>query len=80
MEIEFRRTFECFFNFLGWWQWSLGFHVDVRHPHIDVHVPGGYLRVGWYNPRAAMLQSRRRGLERIHRSSPPTRRRPHDDP
>lgn len=53
-----QRHFECFFNFLGWWQWSLGFHLDCRHPHVDVHVPGGFLRVGWYNPRAPMLRAR----------------------
>jgi hypothetical protein len=42
------RRFECFFNFLGWWQWSLGIHVDVRHPHIDAHVPFGFFRIGWH--------------------------------
>lgn len=41
------REFECFFNFLGWWHWSLGVHFDPRHPHLDIHVPFGFLRVGW---------------------------------
>lgn len=41
------REFECFFNFLGFWQWSFGLHVDIRHPHIDVHVPFGFFRIGW---------------------------------
>ncbi len=41
------RHFECFFNFLGWWHWSIGVHVDLRHPHIDVHVPFGFARLGW---------------------------------
>lgn len=45
---ERRRTFECFYNFLGWWHWSLGLHVDLRHPHVDLHVPFGYLRIGWF--------------------------------
>ncbi len=39
--------FECLFNFLGWWQWSLGLHVDLWHPHLDIHVPFGFFRVGW---------------------------------
>lgn len=43
------REFECFFNFLGWHQWSLGLHVDPHHPHLDVHLPGGFFRIGWYN-------------------------------
>src|SRR5262245_6176699 len=42
-----KRRFECFFNFLGWWQWSVGIHVDVRHPHLDIHVPFGFARIGW---------------------------------
>lgn len=42
------RYFECFFNFLGWHQWSLGFHIDPQHPHIDIHVPTGFLRIGWH--------------------------------
>jgi hypothetical protein len=42
------RRFECFFNFLGWWHWSCGLHVDVRHPHIDLHVPFGFARIGWF--------------------------------
>lgn len=41
------RRFACFFNFLGWWHWSLGVHADVRHPHIQLHVPFGYFRIGW---------------------------------
>lgn len=41
------RRFECFFNFLGWWHWSTGVHLDVRHPHVDLHVPFGFLRLGW---------------------------------
>lgn len=42
------RRFVCFFNFLGWWHWSIGFHIDVRHPHIDLHVLFGFLRLGWF--------------------------------
>lgn len=41
------RRFVCFFNFLGWWHWSLGIHLDVRHPHIGLHVPFGFVRFGW---------------------------------
>lgn len=47
-------NFECFFNFLGWWQWSLGLHVDLRHPHMDLHVPFGFLRIGWNRLRVGL--------------------------
>lgn len=42
------RRFVCYFNFLGWWHWSFGAHVDVRHPHVLLHVPFGFLCLGWY--------------------------------
>ncbi len=41
------RRFVCIFNFLGWWHWSIGVHLDVRHPHLFVHVPFGYVCLGW---------------------------------
>jgi hypothetical protein len=57
---ERRREFECFYNFLGWWHWSFGLHVDLRHPHVDLHLPFGYLRIGWFrcwtNEEFATLQ------------------------
>lgn len=57
-----RRRFQCFFNWLGWHQWSLGIHVDPQHPHIDLHVIAGFLRIGWYSERVAMerLDERKR--------------------
>lgn len=47
------RQFECFFNFLNWWQWSIGIHVDPQHPHLDVHVLFGFFRIGWYSERVS---------------------------
>lgn len=45
---ERRRAFHCFFNFLGWWHWSLGMHVDLWHPQLAIHLPFGFLAVGWH--------------------------------
>ncbi len=44
---EKRRVFECLFNFVGWSCLSLGLHLDVIGPHIQVHVPFGFFMVGW---------------------------------
>lgn len=65
------RHFECFFNFLGWWHWSIGIHIDVRHPHADIHVPFGFCRIGWFrsptiaNPRFFGYSGWRRALEEL---------------
>ena len=48
LALPVERHFECFFTFLGWWHWSIGVHLDLRHPHVDVHVPFGYGRIGWF--------------------------------
>ncbi len=45
------RQFQCFFNFIAWSCLSLGFHVAVDGPNIELHVPFGYFRVGWIGGR-----------------------------
>ena len=65
-DLPVERDFECFFNFLGWWQWSLGFHVDLRHPHIDIHVPFGYIRIGWFRT-PTLTPARRFGYSAVPR-------------
>lgn len=41
------RQFVCFFNFLGLHQISLGISVDLTSPNIEIHVPFGFLKIGW---------------------------------
>lgn len=55
-----RREFECFFNFLGWWHWSLGLHLDIQHPHIDIHLPFGFARIGWIYSELALKRPKPR--------------------
>lgn len=26
---------------------SLGVSIDFRHPNVEIHVPGGFFRIGW---------------------------------
>jgi hypothetical protein len=46
--LPIERRFQCFYNSLGWWHWSVGLHLDVRHPHIELHIPFGFFRLGWF--------------------------------
>lgn len=41
------RVFCCYFFFVGWDCMSLGIHVAVMLPNIELHVPFGFFRVGW---------------------------------
>ncbi len=42
--------FSCYFWFVGWWAWSIGFHVSIRDPNIEFHIPFGFVRIGWARP------------------------------
>lgn len=44
------REWECFFNFVGWDCLSLGLHLCLRGPHIQVHLPFGFVGIGWHKP------------------------------
>ena len=36
-----------FFHFVRWSCISFGFHIDVASPNIEIHVPFGFVRIGW---------------------------------
>lgn len=40
-------TFDAYFWFVGWDCISLGFHVCLSAPNAEIHLPFGFIRVGW---------------------------------
>jgi hypothetical protein len=42
------RKFVAFFKYLGWWNLSLGIHVDLRAPQLQIHLPTGFVAIGWH--------------------------------
>lgn len=30
-----------------WYHLSLGFHIDLQSPNIEIHLPFGSIRIGW---------------------------------
>jgi|GEM_PF-3747909 len=42
-----RGRFRCYFFFVGWDCLSLGLHVSVWCPNIEIHLPFGFIRIGW---------------------------------
>lgn len=40
------KKYICYFWFVGWWAFSLGIHIDVKSPNIELHIPFGFIRIG----------------------------------
>ena len=48
--VTIKRKFFVDFHYLGWHCLSLGIHIDPRYPVVELHLPAGFLRVGWNMP------------------------------
>ena len=42
-----KRKFVIQCHFLGWSHVQLGFHVCLSIPNMELHVPFGFVRIGW---------------------------------
>lgn len=42
-----RRQFVAYFHLVGWDCFSLGMHISVLCPNLELHVPFGFFRIGW---------------------------------
>jgi len=42
-----KRKFVAYFFFVGWNCISLGLHISMTHPNIEIHLPFGFIRIGW---------------------------------
>lgn len=40
------KIWVAYFWFVGWDCWSLGAHICVGAPNIEIHVPFGFFRIG----------------------------------
>ena len=43
------KLFIFYFYFVGWSCISLGIHVDLSLPNLEVHLPFGFIRIGYDN-------------------------------
>ncbi len=55
---HFVKKFVAYFHFVKWSCLSLGFHVDISLPNIEIHLPFGFIRIGWheYHKRGPNVQ------------------------
>jgi hypothetical protein len=42
-----KKKFVCYFHFVGWDCLSVGGHVCLSKPNVEIHLPFGFIRVGW---------------------------------
>lgn len=68
-----KRRFVAYFHFVGWDCISLGLHVALSCPNIEIHLPFGFIRIGWIKPPKAytteelkkLLDKRVKGIKRF---------------
>ncbi len=44
------ERFICYWWFTGWTHLSVGVHVDLAGPNLELHVPFGFVRIGKESP------------------------------
>ena len=42
-----KRVFTAYFYFVEWHHFNLGLHIDFSLPNIEIHIPFGFIRIGW---------------------------------
>ena len=43
------KQFIAYYYINGFDNLSLGFHISLSMPNIEIHVPFGFIRIGWEN-------------------------------
>jgi len=42
-----KRKYVCYWHFVNWYCFSLGIAVDIKSPNLEIHLPFGFIRIGW---------------------------------
>lgn len=45
--MEFKKIFVFYYFFVSWYCISLGFHIDLENPNLEIHLPFGFIKIGW---------------------------------
>ena len=60
-----KKKFVCYFFFVGWWAFSIGFHISVKEPNIEIHLPFGFIRVGWALDYSEYITDEESGIKKF---------------
>ena len=42
------RQFVCYFHFTSFYDINLGLTISLIQPNIEIHIPFGFIRIGWH--------------------------------
>ena len=46
-DVKSKRGFVAYFHYTGWENMQLGISLNVKIPNLEVHIPCGFVRIGW---------------------------------
>jgi hypothetical protein len=44
---KMKKKFVHTYYFVGWDDINLGIHISLTMPNIEIHLPFGFIRLGW---------------------------------
>jgi len=47
---------KCYYYFIAWSHFSFVFHVDFSSPNLEIHLPFGFVRIGWERENLDLLE------------------------
>jgi len=56
MKKEYEKKFVCYFFFVGWGCISFGIHFCLEALNFEIHIPFGFIRVGFKNKPSRIKQ------------------------
>jgi hypothetical protein len=69
MAEKIKRYFKAYYYVSGWYPINFGLHIDFAHPTIEIHVPFGFIRIGWdTTPRGERIFDKWKDCKFMHRS------------
>jgi len=52
-----KRVFVAYFFFINWSSLSLGLHIDITLPNLEIHLPFGFIRIGWKKTNSILAKN-----------------------
>ncbi|KKN06299.1 hypothetical protein LCGC14_1078530 [marine sediment metagenome] len=69
MAERIKRYFKAYYYVSGWYPINFGLNIDFGSPNIDIHIPFGFIRIGWdTTPRGKWISDKWKDYKFIHRS------------
>ena len=57
------KKFICYFWFVSRYHISFGFHLDLQSPNIEIHIPFGFIRIGYQGVNIITYENKKEELK-----------------